>query len=231
LSVAVIAFFIALNLAITTARTAAINATRRATVTGSRFIARITRLPGLYDSVAATRERTGIAAGVIINRVAIITGFVTLRKTVAARRISTQRGTQTRWTILSAKIAFFSFLYDRVTATCQAAIIRAGIGVFCVGVVTTFPGLDQAITAVGQRALRRTAVVIAAVAIIAGLSGFDDAVATYRWGSRGSGPHRASANQAQQDSKSAHKTTPVREYFSSAPTSEQGLNCVYERAA
>jgi hypothetical protein len=45
----------------------------------------------LNDAIAAARQSTGVAASIVIDRIAVITGLGALHKAIAAGRVATKR--------------------------------------------------------------------------------------------------------------------------------------------
>jgi hypothetical protein len=87
--VAVITFFIVLNDAITAARRAAVDAAIGAAINAA--LARVTSLPRLHNPITAARQRAGVGAHIVVDCVAIITGFIRLDKTIAADGAAAER--------------------------------------------------------------------------------------------------------------------------------------------
>ena len=90
--ITVIALFFALNGAVTTLCGSAIN-TSIYTAINAAFT-RVTSLPWLHNPVTAPGQRTGVTAGIIIDRITIITSFIRLNKTITASGVTAKRRTR-----------------------------------------------------------------------------------------------------------------------------------------
>tara|TARA_B100000674_G_scaffold481085_1_gene481489 strand:+ start:26 stop:562 length:537 start_codon:yes stop_codon:yes gene_type:complete len=140
----------------------------RSIVTITGFVAWFTGCNvGAPDAVAADRNPAGVGASVTVVIVAIIAGFITIKRAITALLDTTLVVTD-HWTIVGCRIALLHAGFDvAIPTTAADAFIDASISIVHVAIVTGFPDLLDAIVTSRRPTKGCTAIVFVAVAIIA----------------------------------------------------------------